>query len=115
MNKVTTAERLNYYMNKYGLKQKDILLKAVPYCKKYNVKLEKNDLSQYVSGKVEPGQKKLAILAKALDVNPVWLMGYDVPLESQSEKDKSDILKEKIDSLSENQKTAIINIIDNMK
>lgn len=113
MEKVSTAERLKLYMQQNGLKQKDILLKALPYCKKYNIKLGKNDLSQYVSGKVEPGQKKLAVLAKALNVNPVWLMGYDV--SSSLDKNKSDILKEKIDSLSENQKDVIIQIIDNMK
>lgn len=115
MEKVSTAERLKLYMQQNGLKQKDILSKALPYCKKYNVKLEKNDLSQYVSGKVEPGQKKLAVLAKALNVNPVWLMGYDVPSSPDTVKNKSDILKEKIDSLSENQKDVIIQIIDNMK
>lgn len=114
MDKITTAERLKYYMQKYGIKQKDILQKAMPFCNKYNIKLGKNDLSQYVSGKVEPGQKKLAILAKALNVNPVWLMGYDVPEQIQN-KNKSDILREKIDLLNDEQKDAIINIIDNMK
>lgn len=115
MNKVTTAERLKEYMNQNGLKQKDILSKALPYCKKYNIRLGKNDISQYVSGKVEPGQKKLSILAKALDVNPVWLMGYDIPSKSHIEEDKSYILKEKIEKLSPDQKDAIIKIIDNMK
>ena len=41
--------------------------------------MNKSDISQYVSGLVEPGQEKLFILGKALNVSEVWLMGYDVP------------------------------------
>ena len=62
-----------------NLKQIDILNLCLPYCKKYNIRLASNDLSQYVSGKVEPGQYKLTILGLALNVNETWLMGYDVP------------------------------------
>jgi repressor LexA len=80
MEKVTTAERLRYIINTTGLKQVDILEKCKPYCEKYNVKLAKNDLSQYVSGKVEPKQNKLSILGLALDVSEAWLAGYDVPM-----------------------------------
>lgn len=68
-------------MSMRGLKQVDILNKAKPYCEKYEVKLNKSDLSQYVSGKSEPGQDKLAILGMALNVSETWLMGYDVPIE----------------------------------
>ncbi len=78
-NRVSTSTRLKEFMLQNNLKQIDILNMAKPFCKKYNIKLEKNDLSQYVSGKVTPSQKKLSILAKALNVNPVWLMGYDIP------------------------------------
>ena len=70
-------------MAKNGLRQIDILNKAIPFCKKYNVKLGRNDLSQYISGKVEPSQKKLTVLAEALEVNEAWLMGYDVPMETE--------------------------------
>lgn len=116
MEKLSTSQRLKYYMQVTGIKQKDILDKAEPFSKKYNIKLNKNDLSQYVSGKVEPGNKKLTILAKALNVNPVWLMGYDVPMAAELKTDsKSEILIEKINKLDEEQKDAIINIIDNMK
>lgn len=66
-------------MNERGLKQVEILEACKPYCEKYGVKLAKNDLSQYISGKVQPGQDKLSILGLALNVNEVWLMGYNVP------------------------------------
>ena len=66
-------------MNERNLKQVDILRLAAPYCKKSNIKLNRNDLSQYVNGKVEPRKSKLYILGQALKVNEAWLMGYDVP------------------------------------
>lgn len=102
MDKVSTSDRLKYFMNITGLKQKDILNKAKPFCKKYNIKLEKNDLSQYVSGKVEPGQKKLSILSKALNVNPAWLMGFDAPIENDNSIDfELNILSNKVNISSE--------------
>lgn len=67
-----------------NLKQVDILEKAKPFCSKYDTKISKVDLSQYVSGKVEPGQAKLFVLANALNVSEAWLMGYDVPKERNS-------------------------------
>ena len=79
MKKVTTSQRLKEIMKERGLKQVDILELAKPFCDKYGIKLNKNDLSQYVSGKVEPGQYKLSILGHALNVSEAWLMGYDVP------------------------------------
>lgn len=77
MKKSNTSERLKLIMAQRNLKQVDILEKCEPLCIKYGIKLNKNDLSQYVNGKVEPGQMKLAILGEALGVSEAWLMGYD--------------------------------------
>ena len=41
-------------------------------------------ISQYRSGYAKPKEKKLALIAAALDVNPVWLMGLNVPMECDS-------------------------------
>lgn len=87
--KVSTSERLKEIMKKYNIRQVDILKRAEPYCLQYNIKLGRNDLSQYVSGKVVPGQEKLTILAKALNVNEVWLMGYDVSMERNDYEDRN--------------------------
>lgn len=87
--KARTADRLSEIMRERNLKQVDILNLAKPYCEKYKVKLTKSDLSQYVSGKVEPGQTKIFVLAHALNVNEAWLMGADVP----SQRDLTDTLK----------------------
>lgn len=77
--KSNTSIRLKEIMREKGLKQVDILKQAKPYCEKYDTPLNRNDLSQYISGKTEPGQKKLMILSETLNVNPAWLMGLDVP------------------------------------
>lgn len=81
MKQHTTAQRLRQIMDARQMRQVDVLTAAEPYCKKYGVNLGKNALSQYVSGKVEPGQEKLTILGMALDVSEAWLMGYDVPMD----------------------------------
>ncbi len=80
--KENTSERLKEIMEIRNLKQIDIVNLAKPFCEKYNIKLGRNDLSQYVSGKIEPAQNKLLVLSKALDVNIAWLMGLDVPMRS---------------------------------
>lgn len=90
--KYTTAQRLQQLMNERNLKQIDILNLAIPYCNKYNVKLGRNNISQYLSGKIIPNQFKLTVLAEALNTNEVWLMGFDVP---NVPKDELDIYLEK--------------------
>lgn len=85
-----TSERLKELMNARNLRQVDIVNAAQPYCLKHGVKLNKSDLSQYVSGKVEPSQEKLVILGMALGVSEAWLMGFEVPPERAMAK--SDIM-----------------------
>lgn len=81
MKSHSTSQRLKQIMAARNMRQVDILKAAEPFCSKYGVKLGKNDLSQYVSGKVEPRQDKLTILGLALGVSEAWLMGYDVSME----------------------------------
>lgn len=108
-----TSIRLKEYMNKNNMKQVDILNKAEPYCKQYNVKLTKQDLSQYVSGKTEPNQDKLAILSMALNVDVTWLMGFDVPMEGKPAT--TDELVTMINSLSDSQQKNVIDYIQFLK
>lgn len=80
----TTADRLKTIMQLRNLKQIDIVNLAKPFCDKYGIKLGRNDISQYVSGKVAPNQHKLTLLALALNVSEVWLMGYNSPMERET-------------------------------
>lgn len=117
MKKVTTAERLREIMEERKLKQVDILNKALPLCAKWDVKMNKSDISQYVAGKVEPSQEKLVVLGYALNVTEAWLMGFDVPKERkdtalQAEKDFDFFYKYSM--LNERDQKIILNMIDSM-
>ena len=76
-----TSIRLKKIMQERNLRQVDLLEMLKPFCEKYNVKINKSDISQYLSGKVKPGQEKLSMLSMALGVTESWLMGYDTPKE----------------------------------
>lgn len=117
MKKDTTADRLKQLMNEYGIRQVDILKRAEPFCRKYDVKMNKSDISQYVSGKVIPSQDKLVILGMALGVREGWLMGFDVPRnrkENAQEAERDVELLYKFSLLNERDQKLIIQMIDSM-
>lgn len=97
MKKETTSSRLKQIMSERKLRQVDILNMAKPFCEKFGVKLEKNDLSQYVSGKVEPKQDKITVLGLALNVSEAWLMGYDVPMGKETPTAENSSGREKLE------------------
>ena len=49
-------------------------------------KIPKSALSEYIKGLYEPKQDRLVILSEALNVDPVWLMGFDIPMEKEQKK-----------------------------
>lgn len=53
-------------------------------------KIPKSAMSQYVSGSFEPKQDRVHIIAKSLDVDEAWLMGYDVPMEREKANSPSE-------------------------
>ncbi len=79
--KETTTQRLNQLISESGLRQVEILEKSKPYQKELDVKMGKSALSQYISGKSNPDQDKLVLLAKTFGVSEAWLLGFDVPRE----------------------------------
>lgn len=38
-------------------------------------------LSKYLSGNATARQRKISLIADALNINPVWLMGYDISMD----------------------------------
>lgn len=102
----TFANRLKMALDMNNMKPIDLARKT---------KINKSLISSYMSGVCKAKQDKLDLMATVLDVNEAWLMGYDVPsTRIVTEKNKSEILREKIESLNDYQKDAIIQIIDNM-
>lgn len=47
-------------------------------------------ISEYISGRYEPNRSRITEFANILDVNEVWLMGYDVPMERDAIKKEVD-------------------------
>lgn len=78
MERSSTSARLRQLMSETGLRQVDILEKSKPFQKQLGVKMGRSALSQYVTGKSKPDDKKLYLLSKTLNVSEAWLMGYDV-------------------------------------
>lgn len=74
------STRLNDAMALRELKQIDFVHAA----EKFNIKLGKSHMSQYVSGKTVPRADIAHFLAAYLRVNEDWLMGKDVPVEEHA-------------------------------
>ena len=66
--------------------------------------IPKVTLSYYMSGKTEPKNDRVYILAKALDVSEAWLLGFDVPMYRTDEQKKNDHLAEMVVKMRENEK-----------
>lgn len=49
-------------------------------------KIATSAMSEYIKGLYDPKQDKIYIMAQELDVDPVWLMGFDVPMEKEQKK-----------------------------
>lgn len=88
---------------------KDRLKKALEVRKMMPVELarksgiNKGSISKYLNGSNLPKQNNIGALAKALEVSPTWLMGYDVTMEG-------DLLPSEIqlDKLTEENRTRIL-------
>lgn len=117
MKKYSTADRLKQIMLERDMKQVDILNLVKPFCEKYNEKINKSHLSQWVSGINEPNQPKLYILAQALGVSEPWLIGYDVVPERTDMKKKAEQDADLIamfEQLNETDKQIIMDMIQSM-
>jgi len=71
------SHRLKLIMSERNLRQTDVINLTKPFFVQIGTSLNKNDLSQYLSGKVKPKEKKLSLLSLALGVSKAWLLGYD--------------------------------------
>lgn len=117
MKRKTTSERLKQIMEERNLKQIDILNLSLPICSKYDIKMNKSDISQYVSGKVEPSQEKLVVLGLALNVTESWLMGFDVSPQRKDSKLQAEEdfqIFYKFSLLNSRDKKIVLDMIDTM-
>ena len=54
-------------------------MRQADLCEK--TQIPKSAISHYLRGSFVPKQDRAYIIAKVLDVNPAWLMGFDAPME----------------------------------
>lgn len=112
MKQDTFANRLRKAMDIRNFKQIDLVNKT---------KLDKSLINKYLNGISEAGSDKLTILSNALDVNEVWLMGYDVPMNEENNSQNNElneldeILFSKAKELSDEDKKMVIGIINAIK
>ena len=66
------ADRLRLAMSMREIKQADLARMT---------DIGKSSISTYLNGEYEPKQTNTYKLAKALNVNPSWLLGNDVPMD----------------------------------
>ena len=120
----TTADRIKEAMEIRSMRQADIIEKTG---------ISKGALSSYISGKYVPKQTNTYKIAKALNVDPSWLMAYDVPMESNKSKggmsnyelatlikklrEDSDVQKlvRDFEAISDDKKAIVLNLIDALK
>lgn len=69
MKYLDTANRINEALGESGLTAQELANKTG---------LNKASISQYRNGTHKPSNKTAAIIGEVLDVNPLWLMGFDV-------------------------------------
>ena len=75
--------------------------------------ITKSQISHYISGYCEPKQDKFYLIANALEVDYAWLMGYDVPMDRETEKHLQlrEAIKEKLISATDEQLEKILQYI----
>lgn len=70
----TTPERLKEALSNSKMKQIELARLTG---------IERGTISNYVTGKYEPKSDAINKMAIALNVNEMWLWGYDVPMERE--------------------------------
>ena len=82
-NPVSFQERLRIAMSDNNLRPIDLANKTG---------IPKSMVSNYLSGRYVPKADRVYMLARALDVNEAWLLGYDVPRSRSEDQKKNDDL-----------------------
>ena len=56
--------------------------------------VNKSTISQYLSGEYEAKKDRIELFADILNVNELWLRGYELPMENEDDKEKDILIKE---------------------
>lgn len=81
MKNETTSKRIRVALSNANMKPQELADKSG---------IGKASISQYVNGSHAPGNVSAEKMGKILNVNPLWLMGFDSPMERETEKAKKE-------------------------
>ena len=56
--------------------------------------INKSTISQYLSGEYEAKKDRIELFAEVLNVNELWLRGYELPMENEDDKERDILIKE---------------------
>lgn len=101
-----TAKRLSLALSNANMSQQELSVKA---------NIGKSSISQYMNGSHAPSNLSAGKIAKVLNVNPVWLMGFDVPMtESEAAEEGKYIVNfiELYSKLNENEQKETIKYME---
>ena len=87
MKNELTAQRLSIALNRKGINQQQLADMSG---------VSKHSISQYIHGTHAPSNISATKIGSALHVNPMWLMGYDVPMTDGQTDDVKDEVLDKI-------------------
>lgn len=103
-----SSRRLRQILQEKDMKQQELSDKSG---------VSKASISQYMNGDIIPSNVSAGKMATVLDVNPVWLMGYDIPREMKSgaEQAAKDFdFFQKYSSLTERDKQIVMDLMNSM-
>lgn len=108
-------ELVSNFKNRLIEEMKEQNIKQVDLCKMTGI--SKSLMSKYINGVSDANNKNTALIAKALNVNVAWLVGYDVPKNFEAIKKEIQSyveyteLSELIKSLTPKQKEQVVKFI----
>lgn len=110
MKNELTAKRLRRALDTNNMKPQELADKSG---------VAKASISQYLSGMHAPSNISSGKMGKILNVEPMWLMGFDVPMEklnspSENLTEQDVKLLKKISLLNERDRKIIIDMVDSM-
>ena len=97
MKKENFGNRLKLALNLRGMTQTELMNKTG---------ISKSLINKYIKGVSGIKATKLELIANTLNVDPAWLMGYDIPMTSNFESDYK--------KLNDTQKAIVDNLIKEM-
>ena len=77
--KLSLAYRLRSILADRNLSQADLVRLCEPIARKRGTTITRQDVSKYINGNAFPTDDKIGLMADALGVPEIWLLGYETP------------------------------------